>query len=110
MTEAYASVDNTIRWFGTQDRRGAHMPFNFALISDLDGTSRAQDFKDAIDSWLVRVPAFGEANWVLGNHDRPRIGFRYGEERHESLAVMTMLLPGINVVYYVSDLLYQLSH
>lgn len=102
MTEAYATIDNQIRWYGTEERRGAHMPFNFALISDLDRDSTASDFKGAIDGWLDRVPDFGEANWVLGNHDRSRIGFRYGEDRHESLAIMSMLLPGINVVYYVS--------
>lgn len=104
MTEAYASLENQVRWYGTEEKRGAHMPFNFALISDLDVNSRAQDFKTAIDSWLGLMPSFGEANWVLGNHDRSRIGFRYGEDRHESLAIMTMLLPGINVVYYVRKL------
>lgn len=102
MTEAYASLNDTMRWFGTEERRGSHMPFNFALISDLNRDSPASDFKIAIDEWLDNVPIFSEANWVLGNHDRSRIGFRYGENRHESLAVMTMLLPGMNVVYYVS--------
>lgn len=103
MTEAYASLNNTMRWFGTEERRGSHMPMNFGLISDLNRDSPASDFKEAIDEWLDNVPSYGEANWVLGNHDRPRIGYRYGENRHESLAVMTMLLPGINVVYYVSQ-------
>lgn len=102
MTEAYASLDNTMRWFGTEQRRGSHMPFNFALIADLNRNSPAADFKTAIDNWMTSVPSFGEPNWVLGNHDRSRIGFRYGENRHESLAIMTMLLPGMNVVYYVS--------
>lgn len=91
-----------MRWFGTEQRRGSHMPFNFALVADLNRNSPAADFKTAIDNWLTRVPSFGEPNWVLGNHDRSRIGFRYGENRHESLAIMTMLLPGMNVVYYVS--------
>lgn len=105
MTEAYATIENQIRWYGTASRPGAHMPFNFALISNLNAESNAKDFKYAIDSWLTRVPSFGEANWVMGNHDRSRVGFRYGEERHESLAIMTMLLPGINVVYYGEEIL-----
>lgn len=105
MTEAYAELDAQIRWYGTEERRGSHMPFNFALISNLNRNSKAPDFKEAIDGWLDKVPPFGQANWVLGNHDRPRIGYRYGEDRHESLALMTMLLPGINVIYYGEEIL-----
>lgn len=104
MTEAYAEYDLQIKWYGDKNTPGSHMPFNFALVANLDRDSTAQDFQDAIQAWYSRLPkGFGaEANWVLGNHDRPRIGYRYGDERHESLAMMTMLLPGINVVYYVS--------
>lgn len=102
MTEAYADIDLQIKWYGTEDQPGSHMPFNFALISNLNINSTAQDFKNSVDAWYSRLPSFGEANWVLGNHDRSRIGYRYGEDRHESLVLMTMLLPGINVIYYVS--------
>ncbi|KAL7047365.1 hypothetical protein ACKWTF_002883 [Chironomus riparius] len=105
MTEAYADIDKQIKWYGTEEQPGSHMPFNFALISNLDRYSTAQDFQDAVHAWYSRLPSFGEANWVLGNHDRPRIGYRYGEDRHESLAMMTMLLPGINVVYYGEEIL-----
>jgi len=73
MTEAYASIDNQIKWYGTEEQPGSHMPFNFALISNLDINSTAQDFQDAVHAWYSRLPSFGEANWVLGNHDRPRI-------------------------------------
>lgn len=104
MTEAYADIDLQVKWYGDASIPGSHMPFNFALISNLDRDSKAQDFQDAVNAWYSRLPTdiAAEANWVLGNHDRPRIGYRYGEQRHESLVMMTMLLPGINVVYYVS--------
>lgn len=104
MTEAYAQIDKQIMWYGNSTVPGSHMPFNFALISNLNRNSKAQDFQDAVQAWYSRLPQGigAEANWVLGNHDRGRVGFRYGDERHESLAMMTMLLPGINVVYYVS--------
>lgn len=109
MTEAYAEYDLQIKWYGNETTPGSHMPFNFALISNLNRDSSASDFNDAVQAWYSRLPVgFGaEANWVLGNHDRPRIGseFRYGVERHESLVMMTMLLPGINVVYYGEEIL-----
>ena len=102
MTEAYAPIEDQVKWYGSSDtRRGAHMPFNFALIVALNETSKAENFREVIESWLTAMPNYGKPNWVLGNHDRPRFGYRYGEDRHESLAIMTMMLPGLNVIYYV---------
>lgn len=102
MTEAYAPIKDQVNWYGkSESRRGAHMPFNFGLIVSLNETSKAGDFRDVVNSWLTEKPTYGRANWVLGNHDRPRFGYRYGEDRHESLAIMTMMLPGLNVIYYV---------
>lgn len=109
MTEAYASISEQVKWYGQTDEitnvttLGSHMPFNFALITALNVTSKAVTFSEAIDSWINAMPTYGKANWVLGNHDRSRVGFRYGEDRHESLAILTMMLPGLNVVYYVSS-------
>lgn len=104
MTEAYASIPEQVLWYGfNETTKGSHMPFNFALITNLDKDSSAKNFKDAADNWLDEMPEWGTvANWVLGNHDRPRVAYRYGEDRAEALAIMTMLMPGINVVYYVS--------
>lgn len=102
MTEAYATIKEQVLWYGYNDTTlGSHMPFNFQLIANLNAESTSNDFKFAIDEWIDAMPVWGLANWVLGNHDRPRVGSRYGEARHESLAIMTMMLPGINVVYYV---------
>lgn len=110
MTEAYASIEQQVLWYGhNHTTLGSHMPFNFALISDLNKESKADQFKNSINSWLDAMPTWGIANWVLGNHDRPRIGFRYGEDRHESLAIMTMMLPGLNVVYYVTFFSFHVS-
>jgi alpha-glucosidase len=70
MTEAYASIENQVRWYGSKDGKilGAHMPFNFALIVDLDKNSNADAFQKAAQKWLDSKPEYGIANWVLGNH------------------------------------------
>lgn len=103
MTEAYADIDKTMLWYGnSQNRKGGHIPFNFALIMNLDAQSTANQFKFEIDQWISKMPAGGNANWVLGNHDRKRIASRYGEDRVESLAILSLTLPGIAVIYYVS--------
>ena len=106
MTEAYATIPLQIGWYGLNSTiKGSHMPFNFAMISELNQNSKAAEFKQVIDTWIGLTPTWGTPNWVLGNHDRSRVGSRYGADRHEGLAIMTMMLPGINVIYYVRTFL-----
>lgn len=65
-TEAYASLDDTVRYYA--DAAGnprSHFPFNFILIERLDLNSTAGDFKNAVDSWLTKVPPGGTSNWVV---------------------------------------------
>ncbi|XP_062551537.1 maltase 2-like [Armigeres subalbatus] len=104
MTEAYADLDQTMLWYGNGSRNGSHFPFNFAMINKLSESSNAADFKTVIDEWLDNMPAGANANWVLGNHDRPRIASRYGSDRAASFAILEMTLPGIAVIYYGEEI------
>jgi alpha-glucosidase len=36
---------------------------------------------------------------VLGNHDKPRVGSRYGTERIDGMLMLLLLLPGVAVTY-----------
>lgn len=65
MTEAYGSPDIIMRYFGEGERDGAHMPFNFVLISDVDGSSSAAEIKYAIDKFLTFKPIDKMSNWVV---------------------------------------------
>lgn len=104
MTEAYANNSAVVKYFNSDDgkREGSHMPFNFALITQLDETSTAWDFKDVIDNALAAVPKGKSFNWVLGNHDQPRVGSRYGIHKVDGLLTLVMTLPGVAVTYNVS--------
>ncbi|XP_062551538.1 maltase 2-like [Armigeres subalbatus] len=101
MTEAYANLTMTMKFYesddGTQQR--AHFPFNFAMIEDLGSDSKASDFKYYIDRFLENMPRGKITNWVLGNHDKPRIASNYGRERIDGMALILMTLPGVAVVY-----------
>lgn len=101
MTEAYANEENTIRFYGSKDgtRKGAHMPFNFVLIEDLNEHSSADRFLEVISSRLAAIPKGFVTNWVMGNHDQPRVGSRYGRQRIDQLMTLVMTLPGIAVTY-----------
>ncbi|KAG5676145.1 hypothetical protein PVAND_005995 [Polypedilum vanderplanki] len=106
MTEAYASVKQQTSWYGSYARPGSHVPFNFVFIADITAESNATHYKGLVDEWMENTPSFamGQANWVLGNHDRPRLRSRFGEERFESMAVMYMMLPGLAIVYYGEEI------
>ncbi|CAO1372653.1 unnamed protein product [Diamesa tonsa] len=101
MTEAYANITYTMKYYESDDgkRKGSHLPFNFLLISDLNKDSTAQDFVHTISKWMNFMPAGETANWVLGNHDKPRFGSRYGTKRIDGLLTLLMTLPGVAVTY-----------
>lgn len=102
MTEAYGDISQQVLWYGYNETiRGSNVPFNFVLISKLNKDSNAGDFKRETEAWLEAMPSFGFANWVLGNHDRSRVASRYGKERHEGLVIMTLMLPGNGIIFYV---------
>lgn len=105
MTEAYVNDTEYLKYLKSADgkRLGSQMPFNFVLITDLTRKSTAEEFKDAIDKKIENVPD-NRLNWVIGNHDNPRVGSRYGERRIDGLLALVMTLPGIAVTYNVCNL------
>uniref|UniRef100_A0A182MQP9 alpha-glucosidase n=1 Tax=Anopheles culicifacies TaxID=139723 RepID=A0A182MQP9_9DIPT len=101
LTEAYTSMDMVLRFYQSDDgsEQRAHFPFNFVLLGELNGNSNARDFKYVIDRWLENLPRGKVTNWVLGNHDQPRVGSRYGEQRIDAMNILLMTLPGVAVTY-----------
>lgn len=67
MTEAYTNITFTMKYYESDDglRKGSHIPFNFLLISDLNGKSSSQDFAHTISKWMDYMPASFSANWVV---------------------------------------------
>lgn len=106
MTEAYASPENVMRFYGRSDgsRTGAQMPFNFIMINDMTSTSTATEIKEIIENWVALIPEGKSTNWVLGNHDRARVGSRFGAERIEGFLALGMGLPGVAVTYYGEEI------
>ncbi|KAL2720254.1 hypothetical protein V1478_010520 [Vespula squamosa] len=96
LTEAYTDFDLTVRYY----KSGSTVPFNFMFIADLNNGSSAPDFKRLTDRWMNNLPSKDYvANWVVGNHDNHRSASRYGKERADELNMLSMILPGVSVVY-----------
>ncbi|CAH2104236.1 unnamed protein product [Euphydryas editha] len=99
MTEGYATIQNVVRYFGEGDLKGAQMPFNFDLITDVGASSGAADIKRAVDKFLTYKPVNENANWVVGNHDQSRMATRYGSSLVDGINMIVLLLPGVGVTY-----------
>ena len=58
-----------------RDGPGAHLPFNFALVTlPWDAARSAR----AVATYEAALPADAWPNWVLGNHDQSRVASRVG--------------------------------
>ena len=53
-----------------------------------------------IDRYETALPAGGWPNWVLGNHDRPRIATRVGSAQARVAALLLLTLRGTPTLYY----------
>lgn len=65
MVEAYTSLENTLKYYGTAEKPGAHFPFNFEFIINVKNETNAQELKKIIDTWQSKLPAGAWSNWVV---------------------------------------------
>jgi alpha-glucosidase len=98
--EIYLPLARLVAYYGKR-LDGVQLPFNFQLLqSDWNARSLAE----LIDRYEAAVPAGGWPNWVLGNHDRPRIASRVGAAQARVAAMMLLTLRGTPTMYYGDEL------
>jgi alpha-glucosidase len=98
--EIYLPISKLVTYYGT-DGRGAHLPFNFQLIT-LPWDART--ILAAIAEYEGALPDGGWPNWVLGNHDQPRIASRVGRGQARVAAMLLLTLRGTPTLYYGDEL------
>jgi alpha-glucosidase len=98
--EIYLPLERLVTYYGAQGS-GVHLPFNFQLI-ELPWHARA--LADAIDRYEAQLPSYGWPNWVLGNHDNPRIASRIGAAQARVAAMLLLTLRGTPTLYYGDEL------
>ncbi|HKA62190.1 MAG TPA: alpha-amylase family glycosyl hydrolase [Methylomirabilota bacterium] len=98
--EIYLPIERLMAYYG-RDLGGTHMPFNFALLST---PWRAREIAKLIDDYEAALPPGGWPNWVLGNHDRPRIAGRVGPAQARIAAMLLLTLRGTPTVYYGDEI------
>jgi alpha-glucosidase len=98
--EIYLPIHQLVTYYGI-DGKGAHLPFNFQLLL-LPWDAR--QIAAAIDQYEGVLPVGGWPNWVLGNHDQPRIGSRVGKEQARIAALLLLTLRGTPTIYYGEEI------
>jgi alpha-glucosidase len=98
--EIYLPIDRLVAYYG-RDLSGAHLPFNFALLS---APWHARDIARLVDDYERALPAGAWPNWVLGNHDRPRVASRIGLVQARVAAMLLLTLRGTPTMYYGDEI------
>ena len=98
--EIYLPLERLVAYYG-RDLAGMHLPFNFSLLST---SWNAPSIARLIAEYEAALPAGGWPNWVLGNHDRPRIASRVGPDQARIAAMLLLTLRGTPTVYYGDEI------
>jgi alpha-glucosidase len=103
--EVYLPIDRLMAYYGsgggTGGGNGVHMPFNFQLITM---QWSAKKIADAVAKYEAALPSYGWPNWVLGNHDNPRIASRAGRDQTRAAAMLLLTLRGTPTLYYGDEI------
>src|SRR6266404_535563 len=98
--EIYLPFERLVAYYG-KDLSGAHLPFNFALLS---APWNARSVEKIIADYEAALPAGAWPNWVLGNHDRPRVASRVGQAQSRVAAMLLLSLRGTPTLYYGDEI------
>jgi alpha-glucosidase len=93
--------DRFVAYYGT-DADGLHLPFNFDLIFNAPWVADA--VRASVDGYEAALPNDAWPNYVLGNHDHPRLATRVGRDQARVGAMLLLTLRGTPTLYYGDEL------
>ncbi len=98
--ETYLRNEVLVQYYG-KNLDECHLPFNFQLIR-LNWQARV--LRQAVDAYEAALPAGAWPNWVLGNHDRPRVASRVGTAQARVANMLLLTLRGSPTTYYGEEI------
>ncbi|XP_017319442.1 neutral and basic amino acid transport protein rBAT [Ictalurus punctatus] len=99
----YEEIEKTMMYYGTHFVKEADFPFNFYLLDLPDGLSGLRA-KELVELWMSNMPKGKWPNWVVGNHDKPRMSSRAGQEYVRVVNMLLLTLPGTPTTYYGEEI------
>ncbi|MFQ5947761.1 MAG: alpha-amylase family glycosyl hydrolase [Acidimicrobiia bacterium] len=97
--ETYLSLEELVRYYGRGDQ--FHLPHNFHLLST---PWEAAQVREIVECYEALLPYGAWPNWVLGNHDRPRVATRLGGSQARVAMMALLTLRGTPTIYYGDEL------
>ncbi len=98
--EVYLPLHRLVTYYGNE-LSGAQIPFNFMLLS---APWNARSIEKIVTDYESELPVGAWPNWVLGNHDRPRVASRVGKEQARVAAMLLLTLRGTATLYYGDEI------
>ena len=102
--EIYLPLPELVRYYGVAENGqldGAQMPFNFRLIQT---DWNADKIAGLIHEYEGVLPPGAWPNWVMGNHDQPRVASRIGAAQARAAAMLLLTLRGTPTIYYGEEI------
>jgi alpha-glucosidase len=99
VSEINLPVDRMLAYYA--HGKGAHLPFNFQLIRL---PWKAKEIAQAVERYEASLPSGAWPNWVLGNHDKPRIASRAGAVQTRVASMLLLTLRGTPTLYYGDEI------
>src|SRR6185312_3675593 len=98
--EIYLPLERLVAYYGTR-LDGVHLPFNFHLLQT---EWNVRSIASLIEAYERALPVGGWPNWVLGNHDNPRVATRLGTLQARVAAMLLLTLRGTPTLYYGDEI------
>jgi alpha-glucosidase len=95
--ELYLPIERLVAYYAS----GLDMPANFHLLTT---PWTATDVAALVESYEAALPEGAWPNWVLGNHDRPRLASRLGPGQERAAAMLLLTLRGTPTLYYGDEI------
>jgi alpha-glucosidase len=105
--EVVLPPERAVAYYGA-DLHEAHLPHNFAFLQEPGLTEgvgwTAEGIRSAIERYESIMPEGAWPNWLLGDHDFPRIASRLGPERARVAQMLLLTLRGTPTCYYGDEI------
>ncbi len=98
--EIYLPLERLVAYYG-RDLDECHLPFNFHLLL-IPWEARAVGH--TVDTYEALLPEGAWPNWVIGNHDQPRVASRLGPEQARVAQMLLLTLRGTPTMYYGDEI------
>ncbi|XP_077470204.1 amino acid transporter heavy chain SLC3A1 [Stigmatopora argus] len=105
MTESYdgPEVEKTMMYYGTRLVKESDFPINFYLL-DLPLNNSGLWVNHLVNLWMANMPTGHWPNWLVGNHNTPRVASRAGSHYSRIINMLLLTLPGTPTTYYGEEI------